>query len=265
MSHLRDQDDLRTDQYEDASNLEARVALHRRFSTNDYAWQRWVFDRLDLPARSDILELGCGRGDLWLENARRVPSGWRLVLSDASSGMLREARRRLGDVGRDVVCLVSDAQLIPFSDEHFDAVVANHVLYHVADLDSTLGEIGRVLRPGGKLFAATNGLRHLRELLDLVRRYVADAEIPDVAARFGLENGAPQLSRHFAHVTRQRQENALVVTEPDPLVAYALSMLNQEPSAQAVEALRRAARQQIAAQGAILIQKDSGMFVATKL
>ena len=38
-----------TRQYGDISNLKARIGLHRRFSTNDHPWQRWVFDQFELP------------------------------------------------------------------------------------------------------------------------------------------------------------------------------------------------------------------------
>ena len=62
---------LRTKQYRDSGNLKARIALHSRFSTNPYGWFRWVFDHLDLPPQNRLLELGCGAGDLWVENSHQ--------------------------------------------------------------------------------------------------------------------------------------------------------------------------------------------------
>ena len=75
MSKLSDQDYLLTDQYRNASNLNARIQLHVRFSTNKYSWMRWVFDQLDLPPHCHILELGCGSGELWRKNMQRIPEG----------------------------------------------------------------------------------------------------------------------------------------------------------------------------------------------
>jgi hypothetical protein len=98
----------------------------------------------------------------------------------------------------------------------------------------------------------------------LAARFHADTDTTDVAAEFDLENGAAQLSRHFAHVTRQRREDALVVTEAEPLIAYARSMMCQTALSQNGEAFSRSVHLQLAAQGAIHIQKDSGMFLATK-
>ena len=51
---------LLTDQYRDASKLQARMGVHERYSVNQYGWHRWVFDQLDLPPQSRVLELGCG-------------------------------------------------------------------------------------------------------------------------------------------------------------------------------------------------------------
>ncbi|MGD2177076.1 MAG: class I SAM-dependent methyltransferase [Anaerolineae bacterium] len=264
MSHLTDQRYLQTEQYKDASNLNARICLHQRFSTNDYRWQRWVFDRLDLPGRCDVLDVGCGPGDLWLENGDRIPPSWTILLSDLSPGMLQKARHDLGSSRHRFTYRILDVQAIPFADESFDAIIANHMLYHVPDLKRALTETHRVLRPGGQLYAATNGSGHLRELRDLVAKFCADADMANPAAGFGLENGAAQLSQHFGHVTRHRQENALVVTEAEPLIAYARSMMCQTVLRQNVEALGRAAREQITARGAIHVQKDSGLFKATK-
>ena len=67
---------LRTEQYRDASNLNARIALHVRFATKTYGWHRWIFDQFALSPHAHILELGCGTGCLWLQNLDRTPAGW---------------------------------------------------------------------------------------------------------------------------------------------------------------------------------------------
>ena len=96
MSKFTDQEYLKTDQYKDSSNLDARVAIHQRFSTNSYGWMNWVFDHLlTLPADAKILELGSGTGLLWKENANRIPSAWDITLSDLSAGMLDSTWRNL--------------------------------------------------------------------------------------------------------------------------------------------------------------------------
>lgn len=249
------------DQYRNGDNLSARVELHRRFSTNREAWFRWIFDRLSVPPVADILEVGCGTGALWLENHARIPAGWRVVLSDFSPGMLREARGRLSGAGFAPWWCVADAQALPFPDATFDAVVANHMLYHVPDRARALAEIRRVLRPGGLLLAATAGRENLRELNELAARFAPGTALDDAAARFGLENGAAQLRPWFADVTCEDFPNALAITEVEPVVAYLLSA----PTAASLDSTRLVALRDelegiIAREGAFRVTKTTGLF-----
>ncbi len=123
--HYTDQTYLRETQYKDASNLDARIALHKRFGEREVSWHRWLFDLYDLPEKSRVLELGCGPGTFWLENAERIPARWNVTLSDLSEGMLREVKAQLKRVPHDFNFAVVDAQTIPFEADHFDMVMAN--------------------------------------------------------------------------------------------------------------------------------------------
>jgi ubiquinone/menaquinone biosynthesis C-methylase UbiE len=211
-------------QYQDSSNLDARIQLHQRFSVNPYGWHPWVFDHFDLPAYGRILELGCGPGYLWLENLGRIPTGWEITLSDFSAGMLEETRRNLENQ-RTFQFKLIDAQSIPCEDAYFDAVIANHMLYHVPNPPAALSEICRVLKPAGHFYAATNGARHMSEMAALLTKFdVGLASWGNKASSsFTLENGLAQLSQWFAEVKLYRYEDALEVTEVDPLVDYILS------------------------------------------
>ena len=211
MSHIADQTYLKQ-QYQDASNLNDRIQIHVRFSTNSYRWHPWVFDQIDLPQHALVLELGCGPGWLWKDNLGRIPTGWQITLTDFSPGMLEEARRNLaGD--RAFAFEVVDAQAIPYADSRFDAVIANHMLYHVPDRARALAEIRRVLKPGGRFYATTIGETHLRELYDLATRF--DPALigwgGGPAHSFRLESGAAQLAPFFDRVAIRRYDDALVV------------------------------------------------------
>jgi ubiquinone/menaquinone biosynthesis C-methylase UbiE len=178
-----------------------------------------VFDRLEVADDGNVLEVGCGIGELWRENADRVPRGWRLTLVDRSPGMIAAA---IG-AARSADLIVADVQALPLSDASFDVAIANHMLYHVGDRARALAELARVLRPGGRLVAATVGRGHLEEIRQLLAR-VSDGAWPGSAERFGLETGPPQLEELFEDVQVERYPSTLVVTEAEPLVAYCLSM-----------------------------------------
>jgi ubiquinone/menaquinone biosynthesis C-methylase UbiE len=262
MAQISDQTYLLARQYHNGSNLEARIALHARFSTNTYGWYAWLFDHLHLPPRSRILELGCGTGRFWLANVDRIPEGWDVTLSDFSPGMLREAQQTLRDGRRPFAFAVVDAQAIPYEDECFDGVIANHMLYHVPDRPKAFAEIRRVLRPGGRLYAATNGQAHLRELNDFLPERTSDF---GREYGFHLENGRDQMAPWFSTIALHRYDDALIVTEAEPLIAFLLSTriastLDDDARAELVGRVE----QELAAHGAIHITKDSGLFEAWK-
>ena len=256
-------------QYKDATNLNARIALHACFSRNPYPWHRWLFDSIDLPAEARILELGCGSASLWIQNLDRLPAGWDITLTDFSEGMLAAARRNLCGVARPFVFEVVDARSIPYDDATFDAIIANHMLYHVPERAQALAEIRRVLRPGGRLYASTVGEAHMHELWALVEPLVPGIcrRAAQVAGEFTLENGAAQLAESFTDVRRYDYEDGLTVTDPEPVVAYVLSsntLAGADLLPEQQTELRARVATCIAAEGALRITKASGLFVATR-
>lgn len=261
-----DQNYLLNKQYLDASNLSARAQLHVRFSTNKQDWHHWVFDQLRIPPVARILELGAGPGWLWSNNLDRIPPDWHVTLSDFSPGMVEEQQANLGQSPHPFKYDVIDAQSIPFEDETFDAVIANHMLYHVPDRTKVFCEVRRVLKLGGRFYAATNGVSHLREMNELIHRFDPTLRIWEgfsFADTFTLENGEVQLAKHFSEVTLRRYEDALVVTEVEPLVAYILSGRGQDiiVGEQRQEFIRFV-EQEMVPTGAIVITKDTGLFEA---
>lgn len=266
MSKFTDQQYLKNDQYKDSSNLDARVVIHQRFSTNPQGWMNWVFDHLlKLPEDAKILELGCGPGYLWKENAHRIPAGWRITLSDLSSGMLDAAWRNLVVTGRAFQFKEIDAQSIPFEDESFDAVIANHMLYHVPDKPKALTEIKRVLKPGRRFFATTVGRGHMDEVNGRLQEISRVRFIRVAVESFTLENGAEQLKPYFSEVSMSRYEDGLRVTELEPLIAYVRSMVAaSDLQEDKLEILRQEFKTRLEENGEILVTKASGLFEAVK-
>jgi ubiquinone/menaquinone biosynthesis C-methylase UbiE len=266
MPNITDREYLLTGQYRDASNLNARSQLHECFSVNRYGWHRWIFDQFQLSPESRILELGCGPGGLWGPNVGRISPGWAVTLSDFSPGMVQEARSNLQASQRHFEYAVIGAQSLPFGDASHDVVIANHMLYHVPDRARALAEIRRILKPGGRFYASTIGTTHMQELDDLVCRFAgrSDPAGEDLCEAFALENGLDQIAQWFSGVTLCRYEDALVVTEAAPLVAYILSSNTwwSTPIHDRKAELARFVEQELALHGAIRVTKDSGLFTA---
>jgi ubiquinone/menaquinone biosynthesis C-methylase UbiE len=257
---------LKTSQYRDPSNLDKRASIHQRFSTNPYGWFNWVFDALSkLPDNARILELGSGPGYLWKECVQRIPSGWIITLSDFSPGMVDAAWRNLVVSGRNFKFEQIDAQSIPHPDETFDAVIANHMLYHVPDRKKALSEIKRVLKPNGCLFAATNGERTFQEISELLSRATNKNDLPRFIQPFMLENGSSQLQEFFAKVELSRYEDNLRVTEVEPILAYIRSGIRAVIFSEAeLTKIEQELTAKLARDGEIFITKDAGMFLTQK-
>ena len=271
MPDLQDQQYLASEQYKDSSHLNARIQLHQRFSTNPYGWFKWVFDQFTLPPEAKILEIGCGAGSLWTDNRFRLPPSWSITLSDFSPGMAREAKRNIGLSKSKFAYVVCNGMAVPYPEGTFDAIIANHVLYHIPDRQKALGEIHRTLKPCGRFFATTIGANHLLELAQIMEgftptkgMYYSSALNPN---GFTLENGTEQLTLWFNQIEIHHYPDSLNVIEAQPLVAYIQSMIPKtdlQLDDNAVAGLKALIQRLIDQSGSIHIQKSSGMFICVK-
>ncbi|HLR99466.1 MAG TPA: class I SAM-dependent methyltransferase [Mycolicibacillus parakoreensis] len=108
--------------------------------------------RRDLPY-DRALELGCGTG-FFLLNLMQSGVARRGSVTDLSPGMVKVAVRNGQGLGLDVDGRVADAEGIPYEDNTFDLVVGHAVLHHIPDVELSLREVLRVLKPGGRFVFA---------------------------------------------------------------------------------------------------------------
>ena len=150
-----------------------------------------------------FLDVGCGMGELAEQVQREL--GAEVVAVDISPRMVELTR------DRGVDARIADVQALPFGDGEFDCVAANWVLYHVPELELGIREAARVLRPGGRLVAATLGDENMKELWDLLGGEVT------AGLSFGFGNGAESLRPHFAHVERREANGTVVFPDRDSM------------------------------------------------
>lgn len=212
-------------QYQNATNISARIRLHRDYSSNPQGWFPWIYEQCRIQAGMRILELGCGNGALWTENLSFLPSDVQITLSDISEGMLRDARRNIGLKDPRFSFQAFDCAAIPFPDQSFDLVIANHVLFYCGDLPKVCREVRRVLAPGSRFVCSAYGRDHMKEISELVTQF--DSHIVLSAEKlydhFGLENGQAVLKSCFSSVDCLLYEDSITLNRAEPLIEYILS------------------------------------------
>lgn len=127
---------------------------------------------LDWLKGKTCLDAGCGSGRYSV--AMALHGAGAITAVDVSDSGLAEARRRARDFPQISFQQASVLQL-PFADASFDFVWSAGVIHHTADFDRALGELVRVLRPGGKLFLLVYGAGGLRwKAIKALRPIMAD-------------------------------------------------------------------------------------------
>jgi ubiquinone/menaquinone biosynthesis C-methylase UbiE len=256
---------LRYEQYRETSKLRNRIQLHEKYRTYQYPWLLWVFDHLELLPGMRVLEFGCGPGALWMQNCDRLPEEVTFTLSDLSTGMIETARRNFPQDGR-FQYIVADIQDAPIISGQFDVVIANQMLFHVTDLQRSILTVQRVLKPGGVLYATTNGLRHMYNIYELVQQVAPGIHnFTSAAERFGLHNAARILAPAFSYTYVTVYPDFLWVTETEPLLAYIRSLWNvADLDELAMGKLAELIADRIRADGGIHINKSTGLVKARR-
>lgn len=289
-----------TQQYENASNLRARIAIHELFSTNKEGWMPWFFKELkqELSMMSSnyknynkkisneniselsnldlkqpnikILELGCGDASLWNKNFNHIPSNWEITLTDFSDGMLEDAKKNLGEKRSRFNFKIVNAENIPFEEESFNVVIANHMLYHVPNINKALKEINKVLKSEGILFASTVGKNHMKEIREIISTfdiYSLTSESWESTDSFQLENGLKIVSEYFNMVELKRYKDNLKVTDPVYILDYIFSMPGNNEvnlSSKDLKKIYDYLEDNINEKENIYITKDTGYFKGNK-
>lgn len=262
--HLTGMENSLKAQYRNSTNISARIRLHRLFSSNKQGWFPWIYEQCQITEGMKILELGCGNGRLWIENKAKLPADCEIILSDISEGMIRDVRREQSLQDDRFSFAAFDCHAIPYEDASFDLVIANHVLFYCKDVDRVCSEVGRVLKPGGRFVCGTYGVAHMQEVSRLVTQFDDRITLSgeNLYEHFGKENGAQALAPYFAEVDWQQYEDALIVTQAEPLIEYVLSCHGNQNQyiLEKYNKFRKYVEGQI--RNGYTITKDAGIFIS---
>jgi len=209
-------------EYASEERLAVRNQTYRELAEGTTA-DEVVFEAVRAAGPDRLLEVGSGTGEL----AERIREelGADVCAVDVSPRMVELT------LARGVDARVADVQDLPFEDGSFDCVLAAWVLYHVPDVDRGLEEIARVLKPGGRLVAATMGVGNLTELWEA---------IGDKSTRgltFGADNGEEILRRRFTDVERHDAKGTVVFPNREAMRRFVAATITRAHLADRVPAV----------------------------
>jgi SAM-dependent methyltransferase len=175
---------------------------------------------VDWDGTQVVADVGCGNG-IDLRSLIAEGKCRRVIGLDVSAGMLGS----LAGIGSGQLALLqADAQRLPLPDASVDVALAMHMLYHVPDIGAAVGELRRVVRPGGTVLASTNSSHTLGEINGLFAAALSaqlGRPMPDMfGLSFSTESGAGLLEPHFREVSLRVGEGALVFPSAEPVLAY---------------------------------------------
>lgn len=262
--HFQAQEKELLEQYKNATNVNIRIQLHEKYSVNPVSWFEWLYQQYHIQEGMRILEIGCGNGQLWKVN-QKYPQNIELVLSDISLGMLEDARNHLKEFPHiEFQCF--DCHHIPYENQSFDIVIANHMLFYVKDLQQVLSEVKRVLKKQGTFYCSTYGQTHMKEITDLIKEYnpkVTLSQIP-LYDLFGLENGKTHLGAYFHSIRLVKHEDYLLVHDADDIIHYILSCHGNQSEyiLKDYSSFQKFVQKKVSK--GMKITKDAGMFICQK-
>lgn len=262
---------LRQEAYATDQHLNVRYQIHEQYSVPQIDFTSWALNRIHWRGRENVLDVGCGPG-LYASALAKIAPGATYYGHDLSDGIL--AKHPYPDR-----VIQANAQHLPFPDAAFDVVMANHVLYHLPDIEDAIQEIRRVLKPDGLLMATTNSSETMPQFYDLYKRAIMVLTAPGKQVvvplpsshAFTLESGTRYLARSFFAVVRYDLPGALVFDKPEPIMAYLESSRSlrepQLPPGITWDAVMMIVREQIRNQlnyvGELVVHKLSGVLLAS--
>jgi 2-polyprenyl-3-methyl-5-hydroxy-6-metoxy-1,4-benzoquinol methylase len=202
-------------------NLLIRQDIHDKYTVPKLDYVTWALSCVQWRGDEQVLDVGCGPGRWATVMQEQLPDVTYYGL-DLHAGMVANhpVTRTLG---------VGDIQQLPYPDNTFDVVMANHMLFHVPDIEQAIRECRRVLKPEGIMLAATNSVNNMPEFQVLFRRAItllappgtSHIQIPLPSSHlFTLESGTRFMSRQFFAVVRYDLPSALVFPEVEPVMSY---------------------------------------------
>lgn len=263
-------------EYEETSeDLQTRIDIHSQYGGRDI--DQWMLGVLAPAKGNHILDVGCGSGKQCLAFYDHLGGEVEITGGDVSEALLENARNATEAKGAAITYMNLDFNdHFPFEDKTFDLVTCCFAIYYATDVEFTVKEIHRVLKPGGRLFTTGPMPANKRLFYDIIHE-ATQRPIPPMpgSSRYGSEILDTMKSR-FSEVEVYIFENPLSFPEAEPFLAYTRASLSEDRKLwrglfqgaddfeQVMDKISEVASARAKLEGALVMTKVVGGFIATK-
>lgn len=189
-------------QFKTPDGLQTRILFHHQHTHFTNNFHEWMFQQYTFHSNDKVLEIGSGDGTIWECNVDKIPSSIEITLSDVSQKMIEEMRKKLQHIQQIKSYDYADCFHLPYEDESFDIIIANHVFMYFEHLEDALKEVCRVLKKGGTLYCSTIAKDMMKERDEMLEKFDSKISFNQeiLYNRFGYENGKEKLNCYFCDI-----------------------------------------------------------------
>ncbi len=218
---------MKIDYKETTSDLLARINIHDKFGGRNI--DDWMLDLLPLKKGMRILDVACGAGKQCFSFYNELGGDCEITGVDVNAELLAKARQQSLDNEYEIEFDSLDFnKAFDFDDEEFDLISCCFAIYYAEDIPFTIGEMHRVIKPGGKLFTTGPMPENKKVFYDIIREATGKV-IPPMpgSSRYGSAI-LDAVKKSFKKVDLEIFENPLTFTTAEPFLEYTRASLSED-------------------------------------
>jgi len=260
---------------ETTQDLKTRIDIHQRYGSRNI--DEWMLEVIKPSEGDRILDVGCGSGKQLHAFHKHLEGKAQITGGDVNPSLLEEARARDAELGNPwkLVSLDFDRPF-EFAAGSFDLVTCCFALYYARDFRFTVGEMHRVLAPGGRLFT-TGPMPGNKRLFYEVIQESTGKPIPPMpgSSRYGTEI-LEAMRAQFASVEVMVFENPLAFESIEPFLDYTRASLSEDRKLwkslfeggvgfdQVMQQIEQVGSRKLREEGRLVMTKRVGGFLAAR-